>query len=71
LNSSRRGGARTFRRSLATAMMGDGIDRSVIAATLGHSSPRSTERYMVADVEGLRRLALDVSRFPVAEGVLR
>ena len=43
----------------------------MIAATLGHSSPRSTERYMVADVEGLRRLALDVSRFPVAEGVLR
>ena len=68
---ARRGGARTFRRSLATAIMGDGIDRSVIAATLGHSSPRSTERYMVADVEGLRRLALDVSRFPVAEGVLR
>ena len=67
----RRGGARAFRRSLATAMMGDGVDRSVIAATLGHSSQRSTERYMVADAEGLRRLALDVSRFPVADGVLR
>ena len=42
----------------------------MIAATLGHASPSTTERYMIADVEGLRRRALDVSAFPVAEGVL-
>ena len=63
-------GTHLFRRTLATAMMGAGVDRSVITATLGHSSPATTERYMVADVEGLRRRALDVSEFPIAEGVL-
>ena len=63
--SGDRRGARLFRSTLATAMMGGGIDRSVIAATLGHASPASAESYMSADVEGLRRLALDVSRFPV------
>ena len=51
-------------------MMSAGVDRSVIAATLGHASPASAESYMSADVEGLRRRALDVSRFPIAEGAL-
>ena len=63
-------GTHLFRRSLATAMMGANVDRSVVAATLGHASPATAERYMVADVEGLRRCALDVSAFPLAEGVL-
>lgn len=64
------GGAHLFRRTAASAMMGGGADRSVIAATLGHASARTTEKYVTADVEGLRRCALDVSRFPVGEGVL-
>lgn len=64
-------GSHLFRRTLATAMMEAEVDRSVIAAALGHASPATTERYMVADVEGLRRRALDVSGFPVAEGVLK
>ena len=63
-------GSHLFRRTLATAMMGAGVDRSVITATLGHSSPATAERYMVADVAGLRRRSLDVSAFPMAEGVL-
>lgn len=63
-------GSHLFRRTLATSMMGAGADRSVIMATLGHSSPAMAERYVVADVEGLRRRSLDVSAFPVAEGVL-
>lgn len=65
-----RRGTHLFRRTVASAMMGAGVDRAVIASTLGHSSARTTERYMVADVEGLRRRALDVSRFPVSEGAL-
>ncbi|MBQ6521662.1 MAG: tyrosine-type recombinase/integrase [Atopobiaceae bacterium] len=65
-----RRGARLFRRTVASAMMSAGVDRSVIAATLGHASPASAESYMSADVEGLRRRALDVSRFPIAEGAL-
>lgn len=62
-------GTHLFRRGLASAMMGNGADRSVVASALGHASPRTAERYMVADVEGLRRRSLDVSPFPVAEGV--
>lgn len=63
-------GSHQFRRALASAMMGAGTDSAVVAAALGHSSPGMAERYMVADVEGLRRCALDVSAFPVREGVL-
>jgi integrase len=65
-----RRGARIFRAGVATSMMSDGADRAVISAALGHDDPRSTERYMGADVEGLRRRALDVSRFPLGEGAL-
>lgn len=65
-----RRGTHLFRRTVATAMLESGADRSVIAATLGHSSPATAERYIAADVEGLRRRAIDVSGFPVAEGVL-
>lgn len=65
-----RRGTHLFRRTVASSMMGAGVDRAVIASTLGHTSARTTERYMVADVEGLRRRALDVSRFPVREGAL-
>ena len=65
-----RRGTHLFRRTVATAMLGSGADRSVIAAALGHSSPVTAERYIAADVEGLRRRAIDVSGFPVAEGAL-
>ncbi|MBR3326072.1 MAG: tyrosine-type recombinase/integrase [Atopobiaceae bacterium] len=65
-----RRGTHLFRRTAATAMLGSGAERSVIAAALGHSSPVTTERYIAADVDGLRRRAIDVSGFPVAEGVL-
>ena len=43
------------------------------AAVLGHTDAKTTERYMQADVEGLRAHAsLDVSRFSGAdEGVVR
>ena len=66
-------GARLFRRRAATAMLGGGIDRAVAASVLGHTDAKTTERYMQADVEGLRAHAsLDVSRFSRAdEGVVR
>ena len=65
-----RRGARIFRAGVATSMMSDGADRAVISAALGHAEPSSTERYMCADVEGLRRRALDVSCFPLGKGAL-
>ena len=68
--SGGRGCARLFRRTVASSMSSDGTDRAVIAATLGHASEHTTERYVSADVESLRRCALDVSAFPVKSGVL-
>ena len=57
------GGSHAFRRAVATSMLGSGVDPQVASAALGHQSPRTTERYMVASVEGLRRCSIDVSRY--------
>ena len=66
-----RRGTRLFRATIATAMLGSGADRAVAASVLGHASPAVTDGYMSASVEGLRAHAsLDVSAFPMAEGVL-
>jgi integrase len=66
-----RRGTRLFRATMATAMLGNGADRAVAASVLGHASPATTDGYMSASVEGLRAHAsLDVSAFPMAEGVL-
>ena len=66
-----RRGARLFRATMATGMLGNGADRAVAASVLGHASPKTTDGYMAASVEGLRAHAsLDVSAFPMAEGVL-
>ena len=67
-----RRGARLLRSTMATAMLGSGADRAVAASVLGHVSPATTDGYMSASAEGLRAHAsLDVSVFPMAEGVLR
>lgn len=66
-----RRGARLFRATMATEMIGNGTDRAVAASVLGHESPTTTDGYMSASAEGLRAHAsLDVSRFPMGEGVL-
>jgi site-specific recombinase XerD len=56
---------------MATEMIGNGTDRAVAASVLGHESPTTTDGYMSTSAEGLRAHAsLDVSRFPMGEGVL-
>ena len=66
-----RRGAHLFRYHAATSMVGSGVPRSVASAVLGHEDPTSIDSYLFADIDGLRACALDVSRFPVAEGVFR
>lgn len=61
-----RRGCHIFRRTAATVMLGSGADRAVVASVLGHESAETTDGYMVADVEGLRAVALDVSAFPTS-----
>lgn len=64
-------GTHMFRRALATSMLSRGTDRAVAAAVLGHASPATTDSYLAADLDGLRdHASLDVSRFPLREGVL-
>lgn len=62
-------GTRIFRHNVATTLAGAGVQRAVVSAVLGHTRAESVEHYLHADVEHLRQCALDVSDFPVAEGV--
>lgn len=64
-------GSHAFRRTAITSMISDGVDRAVVASVAGHASPDTTDGYMVASVEGLRRHAsLDVGALAATgEGV--
>lgn len=64
-----RSGTHLFRYNVATTMVGAGVARPVVSATLGHEDPNSLDYYLFADIVHLRECALDVGRFPVREGV--
>lgn len=64
-----RRGSHVFRHRAATAMVGAGVPLPVASAVLGHEDPASIDSYLHADMAHLRQCAIDVSRFPVAEGV--
>jgi len=72
----RKHGPHSLRSSLATALLSEGNDYTIIQRTLGHSDIQSSKSYVRADVEQLRINALPVpppsGRFGkifVAEGV--
>lgn len=69
LGTGDRRGSHVFRHRAATAMVGGGVPLPVASAVLGHEDPTSIDSYLHADFEHLRTCAIDVSRFPVAEGV--
>lgn len=54
-------GAHTFRHSLATNLLNNGVGLTEIAQTLGHTSPESTESYIALSMETLRICALEVN----------
>ena len=56
----RRMGSHAFRSSLATALLAEGNDYSVIQKILGHNDIQSVKSYTKADVEQLRMNALPV-----------
>ena len=64
-----RRGTHLFRYHVATSLLQKGIATPIINNTLGHTEPRSLEPYLCADIEGLRRCALSIAQFPVAEEV--
>lgn len=53
-------GMHTFRRSLASTMMENGVPIAVISGTLGHTDPHSTETYLRIAIPQLRVCALEV-----------
>lgn len=53
-------GLHALRASLATNMLGSGTALPTISNVLGHTSLQTSKHYIKVDVEGLRRLALEV-----------
>lgn len=53
-------GTHTFRHSIATSMLDNGVKLIEIAQTLGHTSPESSEEYIALNVNMLRQCALEV-----------
>lgn len=54
-------GTHTFRHSIATSMLDNGVKLTEIAQTLGHKSPESSEEYIAMNVNMLRQCALEVN----------
>lgn len=52
-------GPHTFRSSMATSMVNDGISYDVVRRLLGHSDPDTIKHYARADVENLRCCSLE------------
>ena len=53
-------GMHSFRHSIASSMLQNGMELTEIAQILGHTSPESTQRYISLDIERLRECALEV-----------
>ena len=60
-----RKGTHVFRHHLVTALLSSGTDQATISQTVGHSCPESLTPYLHADIENLRKCALDISQFPI------
>lgn len=54
-------GMHTFRHSIATAMLSNGVKLTDISQTLGHTTPESTRIYLGMGAELLRQCALEVN----------
>ena len=59
-------GPHSFRSSLATAMVNNGMPYDAVRKTLGHADPESVKHYAALDIENLRKCAIDV---PAAGGI--
>lgn len=54
-------GTHTFRHSIATSMLDNGVKLTEIAQTLGHTSLESSEEYIALNVNMLQQCALEVT----------
>jgi integrase len=58
----RKRGSHSFRSSLASSMVNDGISYEAVRKTLGHTDPNAIKSYAKLDVEKLRAYALAVPK---------
>lgn len=58
--SKKKAGAHSLRHSLATNMLKNNTPLPVIKEILGHTNINTTEKYISVDIEGLRRMSLEV-----------
>lgn len=58
----RKHGPHSFRASLATAMVNNGMPYGVTRKALGHKDPESIKHYAALDIENLRKCAIDVPK---------
>lgn len=60
-----RRGTYLFRHNLATTLLENGTDVSIISSILGHSDPGSTDVYLSADFKHLKECAISIEDFPI------
>ena len=71
LNKGDRKGSHLFRYNIAISMLENEVARPVISQTLGHSSPKSLESYLNADLKHLKEMAISIDNFPYSvKGVI-
>lgn len=68
-NPGDRRGTHIFRHRVATAMAENNIPAPVISAALGHSSPKSLDAYLSADITHLRECALGLEKYSIPKEV--
>lgn len=66
--SSKKHGPHTFRSSLASSMVNDGIPYDVVRSILGHTDPDAIKHYAKLDIERLRECAIEV---PEPSGIFK
>lgn len=64
--TNKKHGPHSFRSSLATAMVNNGMPYDVARKVLGHEDPESIKYYANLDIENLRKCAINV---PAAKGI--
>lgn len=60
----RRHGMHTMRHSLASQLLANDMSLPVISSILGHSSSSSTSNYLKVDIDGLKKMLLEVPLVP-------
>lgn len=71
VNKGDRKGSHIFRYNIAISMLENEVARPIISQTLGHSSPKSLESYLNADLRHLKEMAISIDKFPyTVKGVI-